>query len=283
MNRKVVFIFTIALLAVFSFGVFAQQYSYDYETMKKEEYFAELQKWQKREADAKAAIAQEESKLAQTEEQLSATQAEIENTWNEIYAMLDTDKSGYNDMVDQASALENDLNSFVGLSPEEIYSRSDELETYKNRLNELRKDKRSLGPDPYKILSRVEGLIQEAVKKGEPAAAGKYTVARGDYLWKISKMPEIYGDPYAWIRIYSANREQIGDNPDLIYPNRIFDIPRMPGRNEHWVARGESLASIAGSTGNAFSWQRIYEANKELIGEDANMIFPHMILKMPAN
>ncbi|MCB0258754.1 MAG: hypothetical protein KDH97_01130 [Calditrichaeota bacterium] len=31
--------------------------------------------------------------------------------------------------------------------------------------------------------------------------------------------------------------------------------------------------------GNAFTWQRLYEANKDVVGEDPNMIYPHMVLK----
>ncbi len=143
----------------------------------------------------------------------------------------------------------------------------------------MRSDKRSLGPEPYQVLQRVENLIAQAEEKAKPAAAGRYEVNRGDYLWKIAKMPDIYGDPYAWIRIYTSNRDQI-KNPDLIYPQQIFRVPRAAGPDEHWVSRGQNLAEIAKSLGSPFTWQKIYDANKEVIS-DPNLIYPHMVLKLP--
>ena len=52
-----------------------------------------------------------------------------------------------------------------------------------------------------------------------------YTVVRGDCLWNISGFESIYADPVQWPRIYRANTDQIKD-PDLIYPDQVFDIPR---------------------------------------------------------
>jgi len=278
-KKNTTLILTMLMLA-FSFSIFAQNFTYDYKNMKMDEYQVELSKWQKREADAKAAIADQEAKIADIEGKISANDGEYDKCWTKIYSTLGTDEAGYNDFVQQSKALENDLSGFVNLSAEDIYSRQSELEEYKNRLAELRKDKRSLGPDPYDILNRCESLIQQAENKLNSVGAKKYTVNRGDYLWRIAKMPNHYGDPYAWIRIYSANRTQI-KNPDLIYPNQVFDIPLIRRSGEHWVTRGEDLTSIAKSSGNAFTWQRIYEANKDVIGDDPNMIYPHMILRLP--
>jgi nucleoid-associated protein YgaU len=52
-----------------------------------------------------------------------------------------------------------------------------------------------------------------------------YTVVRGDCLWNIAKKDYIYNDPFTWPRIYEANKDQIKD-PDLIYPQQVFRIPR---------------------------------------------------------
>lgn len=279
MNRQVILTLSMFLVVLFSWGVFAQQYSYDYKNMKMDEYWAELSKWQKREADAKAAIAQEEAKIAQLQEQIAAAEQQEANCWNEIYALLETDEANYNAFLDDCKSLESDLSGFVSLTPEEIYNRRGELDEYRNRLAELRKDKRSLGPEPYMVLQRVENMIGDAEQKATPAAAGRYEVQRGDYLWKIAKKPDVYGDPYAWMRIYTSNRDQIS-NPDLIYPNQVFRIPRVEGRNEVWVQRGESLFSIAQRLGSPFTWQKIYEANKDVIS-DANLIYPYMVLTLP--
>ncbi|MFD2512955.1 LysM peptidoglycan-binding domain-containing protein [Pontibacter locisalis] len=51
-----------------------------------------------------------------------------------------------------------------------------------------------------------------------------YTVQSGDSLSKIAK--KHYGNANAWTRIYDANKDKIGDNPDLIRPGQRFVIPR---------------------------------------------------------
>lgn len=279
MKTRTILSIIISLVLLVSFTGFAQQQSYDYSQMKMDEYKAELAKWQQRLSDAETALAAEETKCQQTQTEMDATNAEIEATWNEIYALLGTDKAGYADFLAQLKALESDLASFVALRPEDIYSRRDELQGYKDRYENFKTDKRALGGEAFNTMKRIAGLIADAERKAQPAAAGMYEVMRGDYLWKIAKKPEIYSDPYAWIRIYTYNREQI-KNPDLIYPAQVFRIPRVAGPNEHWVSRGEYLTSIAKQYGSSFSWQRIYEANKDAIS-DPNLIYPNMVLTIP--
>lgn len=280
MNKKYILIVASVILLAFAVSAFAQQYSYDYKNMKMDEYKVELAKWQKRLADAQAALAEQEARCAQLQAQIAAADKEIADNWDEIYSLLGTDKAGYDDFVNQCKALENDVSAFLALSPEDMYSRRAELDAYEKRLAELRKDKRSLGPEPYRILQNVDNLIRQAKEKAQPSAAGKYEVVRGDYLWKIAKKPDIYGDPYTWIRIYTYNRDQI-KNPDLIYPRQVFSIPRMAGPGEYWVLKGESLGAIARKMGSTFTWHRLYEANKDVIGDDASRIYPHMVLRLP--
>jgi nucleoid-associated protein YgaU len=76
-----------------------------------------------------------------------------------------------------------------------------------------------------------------------------YTVVRGDYLWRISGMNDIYAAPKFWPLIFDANRDQIQD-PDLIYPGQNLSIPRqmeevemMDALHVMWgkAARGEDL------------------------------------------
>ncbi len=52
-----------------------------------------------------------------------------------------------------------------------------------------------------------------------------WTVEKGDNLWNISSHKNIYSDPFMWPLIWKANRSQIKD-PDLIYPDQKFSIPR---------------------------------------------------------
>lgn len=50
-----------------------------------------------------------------------------------------------------------------------------------------------------------------------------YTVKKGDYLWKIAQIQ--YGSGDQWRKIYEANIDVIGPNPNLIYPGQRLVIP----------------------------------------------------------
>jgi nucleoid-associated protein YgaU len=53
----------------------------------------------------------------------------------------------------------------------------------------------------------------------------EWKVKSGNWLWKIANSVAVYGDGSKWPAIYEANKDQIND-PDLIYPNQVFVIPR---------------------------------------------------------
>jgi nucleoid-associated protein YgaU len=84
------------------------------------------------------------------------------------------------------------------------------------------------------------------------------------------------------MRIYSYNRDLI-KNPDLIYPNWNLKIQREVGPEEYLVAKGDFLAKIAGSVmaGEPTKWMKIYEANKDVIGDDPSRIYPYTVLRIP--
>ncbi|MCG6886939.1 MAG: LysM peptidoglycan-binding domain-containing protein [Proteobacteria bacterium] len=67
------------------------------------------------------------------------------------------------------------------------------------------------------------GILPVAVAEGVSVSEDTYTVVRGDNLWNIAAKPSIYSNPYHWPLIYKANSNKIKD-PDLIYPNQVFDI-----------------------------------------------------------
>jgi nucleoid-associated protein YgaU len=90
-------------------------------------------------------------------------------------------------------------------------------------------------------LSRLEAAqsdcmtAQDLGNKAGIAAAQRrptsYTVARGDSLWRISGKEIIYANSLMWPLIYKANRDKIRD-PDLIYPQQVFAIPRNYSKEE---------------------------------------------------
>lgn len=54
----------------------------------------------------------------------------------------------------------------------------------------------------------------------------QYTVKDGDNLWKIAE--KFYQNGDLWQKIYDANRNEIGNDPNLIYPGVVLLIPANP-------------------------------------------------------
>jgi nucleoid-associated protein YgaU len=61
------------------------------------------------------------------------------------------------------------------------------------------------------------------------ASTKTYTVVPGDCFWLISERPDIYNDPWQWRKIYQANKNVLHDpdNPSLIHPGMVFEIPPL--------------------------------------------------------
>ena len=51
-----------------------------------------------------------------------------------------------------------------------------------------------------------------------------YMIKRGDFLTKIALRE--YGDASMWQDIYSWNKDEIGDNPDRLYPYNFLSLKR---------------------------------------------------------
>ncbi|RMH61749.1 MAG: LysM peptidoglycan-binding domain-containing protein [Calditrichaeota bacterium] len=272
-------VFIVLLLSFVA--AYAQNYSYNYEEMTQEQYMAELEKWKGRLATAEQGIADEDARIAQLKQELESLNQQIDQTWNEIYAIASSDKAGNDAYVAEINQLKNDVSAFLAMSPEDIYSRMNELNDFEAKVEELKKNDLSTLTANERSLNQVLSLINQAREKGKTAVPPSYTVERGDYLWKIAAKPDIYGDAYAWMRIYTSNADQIKD-PDLIFPDQVLTIPRVVGPNEHLVQKGENLSMIAGYSnvyGSSFKWQKLFEANKSTIS-DPNVIYPYQVIKI---
>ncbi|MHB2149193.1 LysM peptidoglycan-binding domain-containing protein [Calditrichota bacterium LG25] len=279
MKIRVLLILGLFLSLVMANVVLAQ--SYNYEEMTQEQYNALLTEWQQRLDAAKKAIAEEEAKIEQLKKEYDALQAEIDKTWDEIYKIAEANKAAYEAYNGKVEQLRDEVRAFLNLSPEEIYSKSNELNALESKLEELKKDPFSAMAEQEAMLNEIASLIEQAKEKAKTAVPPTYTVMKGDYLWKIAGKDDIYGNPMAWWRIYTSNLDQI-KNPDLIYPNQVLAIPRVVGPNEHLVQKGEFLSKIASYPnvyGDSFKWQKLYEANKSFIS-DPNLIYPFQVLKI---
>ena len=62
--------------------------------------------------------------------------------------------------------------------------------------------------------------------KPSPSPGQEYTVAEGDTMARIAQ--QFYNDPTLWRRIYDANKDAIGDDPDRIKVGTKVTIPPKP-------------------------------------------------------
>lgn len=58
-----------------------------------------------------------------------------------------------------------------------------------------------------------------------------WIVAKGEHLWGISAVEEVYNLPEQWPLLYKSNLDQIED-ADLIYPGQVLQIPRDVSQSE---------------------------------------------------
>lgn len=267
---------SISLLLGASFSIAQEKISMD-------EYKAQLADWQQREAGAKSANDNCSSDVETLKGEIEAAQAEKEKVWNETLALMGTDQAGVDDFRASLKDLEAQVDGLLALTPEELFKKRDELAAAQEKLDELKQNKIAALTEMQNLLAAIEGKITQANNKMPKAVYDEYNVVVGDYLWKISGKETVYNDPIQWMRIYSYNKDQIKD-ADLIYPAQVLKIQKEVGPDEYLVANGDYLQKIAGNAdvlGDPASWTKIYEKNKDIIGEDANMIFPHTVLVIP--
>lgn len=86
--------------------------------------------------------------------------------------------------------------------------------------------KQASGDDLANQGRRIAGEIADPGATPRPYPTN-HIVIKGESLWWIAEYKQIYDDPFQWPVIYKANRSQIKD-PDLIFPDQNFVIPREP-------------------------------------------------------
>jgi nucleoid-associated protein YgaU len=92
--------------------------------------------------------------------------------------------------------------------------------------------------DAIEAANRVLAVLSGIGGTGTVAALpSQYTVREWstfkDCFWNIAGRPWVYDDPYKWKILYEMNKTRIpkSDNPDLIEPGMIIDIPSIRGES----------------------------------------------------
>ena len=90
-----------------------------------------------------------------------------------------------------------------------------------------------------RVLAILEGLPAEVPLPAQYRV--RNWISWRDCLWNIAGKPEIYGDPELWRHIYNANRGKLPqpNNPDLIHPGMVLDIPSIRGEFRQGVMEGD--------------------------------------------
>ena len=276
--KKILIISALVALVV----MLSVSFSFAQEKMTMEDYNAQLAEWQKREADAKAAIANTETEIEALKQENTNIEGETTNEWQEIYALLETDEAGVNEFRGTLEGVESDIDGLAALSPEELFKRRQEIDELEAKLNDYKENKVYLLSEMQDMVATIEGKITQLRASMPKSIYDEYTVVQGDYLWRISGKEDIYADPYQWIRIYTVNKDQIKD-PNLIYSDQIFKNQREVGPNEYLVVKGDWLGRIAANPdiyNDPTKWTKILEANQDIIS-DQNVIYPYQILQIP--
>jgi len=274
-------VFTIVLSLVLILGA---SLSFAQDKMTMEEYEQQLAEWQTRLDAADKGKADCGTANEALTSEIDAVQAETDKVWAEILESLGTDQDGVDAFRKELQAMDAKADGLLALSAEELFQKRDEVEALSDALAAAKANKISALTEMQNLIAVIEGKLAQIKSKLPKATYEPYTVVVGDYLWKISGKDDIYGDPTQWMKIYSVNTDQI-DDPDLIYPDWVLKILKggvFP--DQYLVAKGDYLQKIAENPevlGDAASWTKIYEKNKDIIGDDPNMIFPHTVLVIP--
>jgi len=128
----------------------------------------------------------------------------------------------------------------------------------------------------------------EIIPEGLPK---KYTVQKGDNLWKIAETN--YTSGYNWVDIAKENNI---DNPGLLYVGQELTLPRteviVVSKGEitdqaainitsdtYTIQKGDNLWKIAvNAYADGYKWPEIAKYNNI---EDSNRIYPGDTLKLP--
>ncbi|HZK76924.1 MAG TPA: hypothetical protein VFD13_08460 [Candidatus Kapabacteria bacterium] len=193
---------------------------------------------------ADSTIALRQTEIAGLKSEVSKTQADAtkatsdaqqrmaDNTkcQDDLYAMLGSDRNGYNAYREQLARDEQELAALRQMSPADQAAAQARVDALEAQIRDLRGNKLVLIPDHK---SRVQTLSTNFIqmKRGMVPANSTYTVGTWrkdrDCLWNIAKKPDIYNDPFAWPKIWRANMDKI-HNPDIIQPGMQLTILKSP-------------------------------------------------------
>ena len=200
---------TLSLLLFFSVSVIAQE---EEKEMTEEEFQTEMNRLTEQRVDLTKEINELKSSIDELKKKQASMQA-VEDCKNEKYALVGATEADVVRFRREVAQLEG-----------QIQRKESPKDDRQVALDNLKANKISALPEfNNKVHKQLQSMLDAWDEKPKDV---DYTVVKGDYLWKIAKKDEFYGNGFAWPVIYNANRDQIKD-PDLIYPKQVFKIPAL--------------------------------------------------------
>jgi nucleoid-associated protein YgaU len=114
-----------------------------------------------------------------------------------------------------------------------------------------------------------------------------YMIKRGDYLIKIASRE--YGNSSMWREIYEWNKEEIGSDPNKIYPYNFLSLKREASKAkncdleffDYQIQSGDTAWGLADEIyGDELAWVIIYMDNERLIRNNDGVLQPGTVFKM---
>lgn len=148
-------------------------------------------------------------------------------------------------------------------------------------------DQIQVSPTPGKVQ-----VVEEGGKKFAKGLPTTYKVEKGDHLWSIAE--SYYASGYNWVDIAKANNLKNGNSieigQELIIPKVELKLatiketakPLSIEGTSYTTVKGDHLWSIAvRAYGDGYAWTKIYNANKDKIGTNPNLLEKDVVLSLP--
>jgi LysM repeat protein len=133
----------------------------------------------------------------------------------------------------------------------------------------------SIASYPQATLASESVAVRTANTAAPAARPATWTVQPGDTLSSIAAGLAV---PGGWQAVYTANRQAIGPDPNLIRPGITLILPGSDKPARYTVAAGDTLSGIAAVLAVPGGWQALYAANRQAIGPDPDVIRPGTVL-----
>ncbi len=216
--NKVKFLAVMALFLLASVSTLAQK------EITREEYEKQMAEFTSKKKNLEGEAANLQKDIDNLKKQLESIQS-YENCIEDLYKMVGATKAD----VEKFGKMISELESKIKRCEPPKADRQKDLDALKdNKISALPQYYKKVHEDLQKMLNQCEDPKPQSTM---------YKVVPGDCLWCIAAKNQFYGEGRLWPAIYDANRDVVGANPNLIYPNQEFKIPSLSDNEKDLIRK----------------------------------------------